>query len=460
MSDDFYSLVQRRIWNDAGFRKLSKPAPNARDLFLYLLTTPSATQIPGLLALGESAMAEDLGWPVLGLRKCLAELEMAKMVKVDRAARLLWLPNGLKHNPPRSPDNVKGWAKHWRLLPECALLREAAEAMMAAFAARGPTFAVAFGHTSGLPVPPPKVDPKGTPKVDPKPAPYPAHQIQDQDQDPKQENFHTLAGAHAREDQGDGQDSVPVVTHESLLAAVERHEMLSTLHGDRKWATRVLGALQGAFCRAGDVDAAVNAFVADNAAKAPEDGPSLDDFVRDERNGIGRYLKNAKQCGDQARQQQRARGDRGSDRGTSGEVSPDVDTVLRVFGDEWSRKKRKPWARAVGDEKAAAAIVERAREEADKLKMRPRDIVKFWAEKHVACTDRFVVESDHALRTLGSQLTTYGLPPQKKPATTPPREPEPVGSCAPPPDLGKLFNGPRSFDGPPPNRPTFAARES
>ncbi len=212
MSEDFYSLVQRRIWTDAGFRKLSKPAPNARDLFLYLLTTPVATQIPGLVAIGEAAMAEDLEWSVDGLRKCLGELEQAGMVKVDRSARLLWLPNGLRHNPPRSPDNVKGWAKHWRLLPECSLLNEAAQSMMAVFVARGPTFAAAFGYTSGRQVPTPMGDPMGAPKADPKPAPYPAHQIQEQEQDPKQENKAPDARERASargEDDDDGEDPEP-----------------------------------------------------------------------------------------------------------------------------------------------------------------------------------------------------------------------------------------------------------
>lgn len=184
---DFYSLVQRRIWNDAGFRRLSKPAPNARDLFLYLLTNPHATQIPGLVALGESAMAEDLEWPLAGLRKALAELETVGMVKVDRAARLLWLPNGMKHNAPKSPDNVLGWAKHWRMLPECDLLREAAAAMMLAFSARKGAFALNFSSVSGEPIPAPTPVPTPQPEVAPTHPPMgtplgippPPHQIQD-----------------------------------------------------------------------------------------------------------------------------------------------------------------------------------------------------------------------------------------------------------------------------------------
>lgn len=150
MADDFYSAVKRRLWTDARFRALSKPEPNARDMFLYLLTTPAATQIPGLLAIGEAAMADDLDWPVEGVRAALAELVASGMVQHDRTARLIWLPNAMKHNAPRSPDNVKGWAKHWRMLPDCALRAEAGAAMMAAFTLRGEEFAAEFASIAKI----------------------------------------------------------------------------------------------------------------------------------------------------------------------------------------------------------------------------------------------------------------------------------------------------------------------
>lgn len=438
MSEDFYSRVQRRIWTDARFRKLSRPAPNARDLFLYLLTTPAATQIPGLVALGESAMAEDLEWPVAGLRKSLVELEQAGMVKVDRVARLLWLPNAIKHNPPRSSDNVKGWAKFWRMLPECDLLAEAARTMMDAFLVRGGAFPAAFARVSGLTIPQGQRDAedggevgaedeaKGQPMVGGEVPPPPGHQQQQQQQDQKQQISHTLAGARAHEAKDEGQTESPIVTAGTLLGDVERHEMLATLHGDRTWAMRALGGLQAAACRAEDASAAIDAFVVDNAGKAPEDGPALDDFVRE---NIGRYLKNAKQHGDRARQRAARDSERGS---SSASTTPDQQVVLAVFAEVWSAKKKQPFVQAQGDEKHAAFIVDRAWEEAGKLKMRPRDLVRFWAEKHLGCSDRWVVESDHALRTMGSQLTSYGLPPTKKALSPRPSPPDPEGPIVAP----------------------------
>jgi hypothetical protein len=145
---------------------------------------------------------------------------------------------------------------------------------------------------------------------------------------PKEEQTHTpFASAGGREPKDDSLTTMPipfgaeseVVTAEGLLEAVRRHEMLSTLHGDRTWALRAVGSLQSAACRAEDATAAVDAFVADKAAKAPPDGPRLDDFVRD---GIGPYLKRAKWHGDSARNAARAAAEK-----VSRNVSP-----LRGYG--------------------------------------------------------------------------------------------------------------------------------
>jgi hypothetical protein len=323
---DFYSLVQRRIWNDAGFRKLSRPAPNARDLFLYLLTTQHATQIPGLISLGESAMAEDLEWPLAGLRKALVELETAGMVKVDRVARLLWLPNGLRHNPPKSPDNVLGWAKHWRMLPECDLLREASEALMAVFVARGGAFPSAFSRVCGLPVPAPVLapkqppedepppHPKGPPMVPPKADPPPRHQIQESE---SESEIPPPAGARAE---------VPIqglATPEVLLVLVGRHPKLAVLHDDFAWANEAGAITAMKLVRATDAEAAVEKFVIKHAGRT---WPNADDL----RSAIGGYLANAKRYGDEKREdaaRRAARPSNGYPRGPSRGPQPNRDAA-------------------------------------------------------------------------------------------------------------------------------------
>jgi hypothetical protein len=40
------------------------------------------------------------------------------LAEADWRARLIFLPNGIKYNPPNNPNVIAGWAKHWDALPE------------------------------------------------------------------------------------------------------------------------------------------------------------------------------------------------------------------------------------------------------------------------------------------------------------------------------------------------------
>lgn len=194
-----YSSIDRRMWGDAKFRALSGPQPNAQSLWQYLLTCPESSAVPGAIRLGVAAIAEALGWPTKATAACLDEIEAAGMASVDRQARLVWLPNAIKRNAPRSPDNVKAWSDAWDELPECPLKVEAWSTLRGAMVARGHGFVEAFDEACQEPMAtpkagpkaPPKVDPKGhpmvAPKVRPKARPKGRHQDQDQEKEQEQE---------------------------------------------------------------------------------------------------------------------------------------------------------------------------------------------------------------------------------------------------------------------------------
>ena len=130
MTEGVYSKVSRRMWSDSGYRTLSKPQPNAQTMWVYLLTGSRCTILPGLLHVGVSGLAEDLGWPIEDTTRCLRELVAAGRAEFDPDAPLIWLPKALNHNMPTSPSVVVSWAAAWKLLPECALRTKAADAIM------------------------------------------------------------------------------------------------------------------------------------------------------------------------------------------------------------------------------------------------------------------------------------------------------------------------------------------
>ncbi|MFP2959924.1 hypothetical protein ACLEPN_19340 [Myxococcus sp. 1LA] len=124
-----YRKVATSLWREPRFLALSPPAPSAQHLVLYLMTNPSTGSVPGLYAIRESTIAEELGWTLEGFREAFQEAFEKGFVKADWKAGLLWLPDVIHQEPPANPNVVKGWARAVRELPKCPLLLEALDAL-------------------------------------------------------------------------------------------------------------------------------------------------------------------------------------------------------------------------------------------------------------------------------------------------------------------------------------------
>jgi hypothetical protein len=124
-----YRKIDTRMWADGKFRELSSPGPSAKYLWVFLLTGPHTTNLPGLFRTGEMSLAEELGWSLEGFRKGFAELLAKGLVRADWKARVVWIPNAIKYNPPDNPNVVKSWRDSWDEVPECPLKDEAYEAL-------------------------------------------------------------------------------------------------------------------------------------------------------------------------------------------------------------------------------------------------------------------------------------------------------------------------------------------
>ena len=117
----WYRQLDAGLWGNAKFRSLSPAPPNAQTLWIYLLTGEHTQGMPGLFNVGITAIAEVLEWPVEELRRALNELTECGMARVDERARVIYLPNALKHQPPHNPKHMQGWGKEYRRIPDCEL---------------------------------------------------------------------------------------------------------------------------------------------------------------------------------------------------------------------------------------------------------------------------------------------------------------------------------------------------
>lgn len=97
-----YSVIERHIWHDEKFRGLSR---DARDLFLYLLTSPHSNRL-GLYVLDRFYAASDVQMEPAEVDAALAELKAAGRVDYDPGTRLVLVRRFLKHNPLKNPNVV------------------------------------------------------------------------------------------------------------------------------------------------------------------------------------------------------------------------------------------------------------------------------------------------------------------------------------------------------------------
>ena len=144
MSKPRYRKISIQLYADERFRRLSKPQPNAQTVWQYLIAGPYTTNIPGIIIAGQAAMAEELGWPVEAFTKAFQEVFTEGLAEASFPDRLIWLPNGINHNPPESPNVVKSWAATWKLVPECELKVVIYNKLKAFTEAYGEAFAKAF----------------------------------------------------------------------------------------------------------------------------------------------------------------------------------------------------------------------------------------------------------------------------------------------------------------------------
>jgi hypothetical protein len=131
-----YRQIATSLWGDEKFRSLSKPQANAQSLWIYILSGPRTTSVPGLMKFSVGEASEDFGWELDQTKKAMEELAEHNMIKYDQPARLLFVPNALRHNPPSSSKVIIGWRDHWAELPQCELKRQAQCAFTDYFEAR------------------------------------------------------------------------------------------------------------------------------------------------------------------------------------------------------------------------------------------------------------------------------------------------------------------------------------
>lgn len=144
-----YSKVTRRMWVDERFLRLSPLKPSGQALWVYLLTCPEMTNVPGVIVSGKAAMSESLGWTGEAFGEAFGELLREGMVQADWKARLVFIPRAVRHNPPESPNAILGWRDTVRELGDSPLKRLVLQELQAFVQGMGEAFPKAFAQAFG-----------------------------------------------------------------------------------------------------------------------------------------------------------------------------------------------------------------------------------------------------------------------------------------------------------------------
>lgn len=145
-----YRKVDTRTWGDAKFRRLSH---DAQRVWLYLLTGPETTSLPGVIVAGPAALAEGCDLSPKAFGEAFGEALREGMLKACLESRLVWLQNATKYNRPESPNVVKSWRDAWDNVPECSLKGEIFKHLKAFTEGLGEAFGKAFREGCAKPLP-------------------------------------------------------------------------------------------------------------------------------------------------------------------------------------------------------------------------------------------------------------------------------------------------------------------
>ena len=122
-SSAFVSPVRRSIHNSRDYIELSD---SARQVFMYLLTTPLAIQCSGIIPVSRLGILAGLHWKVERygeLEAAIEEIADSELACFDEVSDVVFIPEAVVMNPPKNKNIICGWAKRSQEIEECELKR-------------------------------------------------------------------------------------------------------------------------------------------------------------------------------------------------------------------------------------------------------------------------------------------------------------------------------------------------
>lgn len=132
------------MWRDRDFLSLSSARPSGRTLFLFLLTCPQSTAVPGLASLDARDAAETLGWTRGQVLAMASEIERHGLAAIAWHHGATFVFGSVANDPPANPNIAASWRRCLSgMVPSGPVFAAIAETR-AACSLMGPRFLEAF----------------------------------------------------------------------------------------------------------------------------------------------------------------------------------------------------------------------------------------------------------------------------------------------------------------------------
>lgn len=140
--ETYRRVYSHRLWADEKFG----PMPiDSKLLWLYLITGPNQSLIPGLFRCGESTASHDIGISDPSqFRAAWSTIESQGMAIANWARKLVWLPQALRYGWPRKAETLVEWGRAIDGLPECDERDQASASIQKMARMSGPAFVQAY----------------------------------------------------------------------------------------------------------------------------------------------------------------------------------------------------------------------------------------------------------------------------------------------------------------------------
>ena len=138
------AYISEHIWGDLRFAELPDIE---RVLFLFIISGPHSSRLPGLWVIQSEDMAKRIGATVSHAVRAVRRLSESGLLSYNRNVEVVHVPGAIRR--PGNPRVLRAWFHAWLGIPACEQKREYVRGIYGQIGTDAEALQTAWGHTFG-----------------------------------------------------------------------------------------------------------------------------------------------------------------------------------------------------------------------------------------------------------------------------------------------------------------------